>query len=340
LPESAGQEAATVLSRRALQDPGEREASGETMSRLPPLSAIRAFEASARHLNFTKAAEELFVTQSAISRHIRNLEDLLGAELFVRGPRGLALTPAGEQYHYEIAGLFRKLTVATDRVRRTVSGRERLNVHSFTTFAMNWLIPRLRGFQKAHPHIDILLTASNTTAGVDLEQAHAVISVGPGPFERSIRLFPVSLIPVCTPEYCRECLPDRSVESLVDATLLHATAAENNWELWLQRCGGPDLDLGAGLRFDSSAMAYVAATRNMGVAMGNYQFVRNELERGILMAPMPTLLVKSRSFYLSLTTQESPALRHFQDWVQSEVEADNVFPAELSGLPLTVLRED
>lgn len=312
------------------------------MARLPPLAAVRAFEAAARHLSFTKAAEELFVTQSAVSRHIRHLEEWLGTRLFERRHRTLELTAEGEQYRFEIASVFRRLASATERIVRASDGRENLNIHSYTTFAMSWLIPRIANFQKAHPGIELRLTAATRPLGSDREQVHGVISLGPGPFEAAVRLFPVVLIPVCTPAYMQQHLGSRSAAELSRVTLLHSIAAEHNWEIWTQLCGFPEVDLGAGLRFDSSAMAYVAASRGMGVAMAQMEFVREDLAEGRLVAPFPTAVVAKRAYYFSMADRgaRSQALARFRDWLLTEVESQPALPAEIGGSPLRVLSEN
>ena len=310
------------------------------MSKLPPLAAVRAFEAAARHLSFTKAAEELFVTQSAISRHIRRLEDWLGTELFLRRHRALLLTPEGERYRFEVAGVFRRLTSATERIKRSASGTEILNIHSFTTIAMNWLIPRMWRFQEANPDIELRLTAATRPFGQDQEeQVHGIIGTRPDPFEDSVRMFPVALIPVCAPAYCERVLPNRTEEELGRATLLHSIAAEHNWSIWSERAGFFELDMGEGLRFDSSCMTFVAAARGMGVAMAQFEFVRSELDAGTLVAPFPMLVVAKRSYYLSLMKQQSPATKKFKEWVLSEIQAQGPLPTELDGRPLQIVGE-
>lgn len=294
------------------------------MPRLPPLSAIRAFEVSARRLSFTEAAVELHVTQSAVSRHIRHLEDHLGLQLFIRRHRALVLTPEGERYRDELSGIFRRLSRATDLVVRSAAGQELLHVHAYTTFAMYWLIPRLRGFQEAHRGVEVQLTASTQALDIEREQVHAVIRIGAGNFEGSIKLFPVNLIPICSPRTKAKMLGSGSLEDLTKATLLHSLAAANNWPGWLESVGLSDLDTGYGLRFESSAMAYLAAKTDLGVAIGQREFIQDELRQGTLVTPYKHMVVASRAFYLVCLPQyiRMKSLRLFQDWILSEVDAD------------------
>src|SRR6202035_2228187 len=227
--------------------------------------SIRAFEVAARYLSFTAAAEELNVTQSAVSRHIRHLEEHLGTKLFDRHHRSLTLTDAGEVYRAELTDLFRRLAAATGRVVRT--NKSRLHIHSYSTFAMHWLIPRLPDFKEAHPEIDLQLTAFSKPLAAQHELIHAIIRVGAGDFDKTDRLFSVDLLPVCAPALRERAFRSGSIEALSNATLLHSIAANANWPIWAQSVGLSDLDTSKGMRFESSAMAYAAAERGLGVAL-------------------------------------------------------------------------
>lgn len=310
------------------------------MTRLPPLAAVRAFEAAARHVSFTKAAEELFVTQSAISRHIRHLEDWLGVALFVRVHRGLTLTPEGERYRFEIASVFRRLASATERVRRPAPQKEWLNIHSFSTFAMDWLLPRLQRFKQACPGIDLRLTVATRAFQERHEQLHGIIGMRQTPFDTAQLIFPVALIPVCTPEYAAQHLPKGGQAELSMATLLHSIAADMYWDIWSQGVGFAELDLGEGPRFDSSSMAYVAARQHVGIAVAQFEFVKDDLLAGRLVAPFPTVVVsRVRGYYLSMRSPLPPAMGRFRDWLLAEVAAGSGFPDTIAGRPLRVLHE-
>ena len=275
-------------------------------------------------MSFTEAAEELHVTQSAVSRHIRHLEDHLGLQLFIRRHRALVLTPEGERYRDELSGIFRRIARATELVVRSAAGQEMLHIHAYTTFAMYWLIPRIRRFQEAYPGIELQLTASTQALDVEREQVHAVIRIGAGNFEGSTKLFPVNLIPICSPRTKAAMLGSGSLEDLKKATLLHSLAAANNWPGWLESVGLSDLDTGYGLRFESSAMAYLAAKKDLGVAIGQREFIQEDLEQGTLVTPFNDMVIASRAVYLVCLPQyiRMKSLRLFQDWVLSEVDAD------------------
>ncbi len=294
------------------------------MAVLPPLASIRAFEVAARHLSFTKAAEELNVTQSAISRHIRQLEESLGLPLFVRRHRALALTAAGESYQSELGGLFRRMARATDRVLRA-GHNERLHIHSYTTFAMHWLIPRLRRFQEANPGIDFELTVSSRPVDLDKEQVHGVIRTGPGEFEKADRLFPVNLLPICAPAIRDSLAATGEAGSLANATLLHSLAASSNWSIWAECVNSLDIDLSQGFRFESSAMAYLAAEKGLGIALAQREFIRDGLLRGTFVVAIPKLVYAARAHYFARLPRygDLVPLRIFRDWLLSEVEAES-----------------
>jgi LysR family transcriptional regulator, glycine cleavage system transcriptional activator len=266
------------------------------MSSLPPLVSIRAFEVAARYLSFTKAAQELNVTQSAISRHIRLLEDILGQRLFVRKHRSLILTPAGVDYYSELGGLFRRLASATDKVMRKVR-QDRLHIHSYTTFAMYWLIPRLARFQDANTEIDFELTVSSRPVDFEREQVHGVIRTGPGEFEKADRLFPINLLPICAPFRRDGSLQEHSADLLSSAPLLHSVAASLNWSTWMSCVNDNNLRFTPGFRFESSAMAYLAAAKGLGFALGQWEFIQESLAEGALAIAVPKIVYAARAHY-------------------------------------------
>ncbi len=202
------------------------------MPSLPPLSALRAFEAAARHNSFTKAADELCVTQSAVSRHIRYLEDRLSVLLFVRGHRSLTLTPEGQRYFDDLSGLFRQMAWATERLTNK-SKQELLQLHCHTTFADRWLIPRLHKFIERHPEVDLRISASTWVAEPEREQVHALISSSSASSPGADRLFPYTMVPVCTPDYRASTLPSGDPQELEKAVLIHALGAPASWATWL-----------------------------------------------------------------------------------------------------------
>lgn len=290
------------------------------MSRSPPLAALRAFEAAARHRSFTKAGEELFLTQSAISRHVRNIEDYFGVPMFFRSHRAITLTPEGDQYMRELVDAFARIDLATRRVKH--AGRQDiLTVHVYTTFAMQWLIPRLKRFQDTNPEVDVRMTASLQPVDFNHDNIHCAIRTSPNDWGKSVRadkLFDSWLIPVGAPATVAGL---REPRDLRNATLLHSLARIGDWRLWLNAAGAADIDADRGLKFESSAMAYLAAAKGMGIAMAQGFLVQDELRRGSLLKVFPQTVQSDRTYYLLSSPRYlgHPALEVFRDWLLAEL---------------------
>lgn len=291
------------------------------MIKIPPITSIRAFEVAARRLSFTKAAEELHITQSAVSKHIRHLEEWLRVSLFIRKTRSLALTPEGERYQMELSDIFQRMAWATERA---MSGKEVLHLHSYTTFAMHWLIPRMKEFQDNNPEIELQLTASTQPIDTEQEHIHAVIRTMPAGFESSYKLFPVSLIPVCAPTIADRLFRFQGAAGFNQAIFLHSVAARSNWRMWLDGAGFGEFYSSRGLHFESSAMTQLAAEKGLGVAVAQPQFISDALNRGALVTPFEIAVDAKRAYYLSCTIQPSKlrALRRFSEWIMDAVKSD------------------
>ena len=251
---------------------------------LPPLDLIQGFEAAARTLSFTKAAEELFITQSAVSRQIRGLEDHLGVALFERRPRSLALTEKGRILHRAATEFLERLQETTDRLR-TDGGTPHLTVTTTGGFASLWLIPRLRTFTALHPDVDVRISASYKT--VNLERSLVDVAVRyckeeEAP-EGAIHLFGEELFPICSPALQTEGPnPLRALADLEHHALLHMDEARDHmdWDTWLAAQGHGGLKPAASVRFDSYEQMIQAALSGQGVAMGIGRLVSGLIELG------------------------------------------------------------
>jgi LysR family glycine cleavage system transcriptional activator len=293
------------------------------LSRLPPLTALRAFESA-------KAAQELFLTQSAISRHVRNLEILFGVPLFYRDHRAVTLTPDGEAYMREVVEAFAKIDLATRKLR--FSGRQNvLNLQVYSTFAMHWLSPRLGRFQDINPEIDVRLTAS--VAPVDFEHSdiHASIRaiVGrPDDDVRTDKLFDYRLIAVGGPASLSGKWPLRDPRDLRNATLLHSLARPEDWSVWLDAVGAPEVLTDRGMKFESSAMAYLAARQGLGIAIAQSFLVQEELRKGALVQVFPHEVPSERKYYLLSSPRHlgEPALELFRKWLLDELPRGSAAP--------------
>jgi len=306
------------------------------MPSLPPLSALRAFEAAARHNSFTKAADELCVTQSAVSRHIRYLEDRLQVLLFVRGHRSLTLTPEGQRYFDDLSGLFRQMAWATERLTNK-SKQELLQLHCHTTFAHRWLVPRLQKFIERHPEVDLRISASTWVAEPEREQVHALISSSSGSTGGADRLFPYTMVPVCTPEYKEATFPTGSPEELEKAILIHALGAPASWATYLDTCEMDGTRGAREIRLETTTLSISAALNGLGVGIASLPFVRSEIDAGRLVIPLPYIVSLNVAFWYYPVGQSSkmPAVRKFRTWLLEEAAHENRIPDGLTHLRVT-----
>jgi LysR family glycine cleavage system transcriptional activator len=292
--------------------------------RLPPLNAIRAFEAAGRHGSFTFAAEELHVTPGAVSRHVALLEATLGVPLFTRGNREVRLTTAGVQYLASLTDALRRIDTATRRVTEARDGRP-LRVMCSANLATRWLFPRLRAFHAHYPGRHVLLVTSLTSAAAafDSDQADILIRIGTGTWPADLvghRLFASELTPICAPRLLRQNSGLTDPAALQHQTLLVSDMRPEGWERWLSAADLPDLSHFAVQRFESSALAYEAAAEGLGIAMGEIGLVRDDIRKGRLVAPWPISHCPPEGFYLVHQRQAEgmPQLREFRDWLLAD----------------------
>ena len=296
------------------------------MDRLPPLNAIRAFEAAARHLSITLAAEELNVTPGAVSRQIKGLEDALGLQLLRRGHRQIALTRQGSDYYRAVTRALETLREATRRLKRR-GQRQPLKIRAYTTFAMRWLIPRLSGFHAAHPGIEVLLKASLDPVDFRKEDIDGAIRLGDGHWTgaHSYRLVDNILAPVASPVLLKAGARLRRPADLAQHTLLHSIARPDDWARWLEAAGAADkVDARAGMTYESSAMAYAAAVEGQGIAMAQLFLVEKDLADGRLALPFrKTVDMDDYTYYLLTPAhrEETAHMRSFRLWLLEQFGA-------------------
>lgn len=289
-------------------------------ARLPSLNGLRAFEAAARHLSFTLAAQELNVTQTAISHQIRRLEEELGLKLFIRQSRSLALTPKAAEYLPGIRAAFQDLRTATDRLLRKDDDRV-LTISTLTSLAVKWLLPRLSSFQEKHPEIDVRITTSTELVDFRTSNVEAAIRYGQGrwPGLDAEWLMAEHLFPVCSPKLLTGERALRRPEDLEHATLLHTSTTVDDWRLWLTAAGLPaHLSQNRGLTFDLAFMTVQAAIDGLGVAMGHTAYVADDVANGRLVVPF-NVSMPSAGYYF-VTPQDrpvTPKLKLFRDWLKT-----------------------
>jgi LysR family transcriptional regulator, glycine cleavage system transcriptional activator len=300
---------------------------------LPPLDLIQGFEAAARNLSFTKAAEELFITQSAVSRQIRGLEEHLGIALFERRHRALALTGEGRALYRAATDLLERLQEVTNRLRADGAALH-LTVTTTNGFASLWLIPRLRGFTALHPDVDVRISASYKLVALErslVDVAVRLCRTEEAP-EGSVCLFGEELFPICSPALVADGPhPLRGLKDLEHHALLHMEGAGGyfDWNTWLAAEGFADLKPAASHRFDGYDQMISAALSGQGVAMGIGHLVKNLVAEGRLVAPFGKSVFGSRAYYVvrSQLTGARPHVQAFVDWLVQEARAATFSPS-------------
>ena len=287
--------------------------------RLPSLNALRAFEAAQRHGSFTAAAEELFVTHAAISRHIRDLEDWLGVELFRRTGRGVERTEAGERFGHELTPLFDGLAAATRAVMASGETR-RLAVTVEPGFASRWLVPRLGRFNDLHPDIDLIINPETRLVDFRSGEADLGIRYGLGRWEdvEAVKLSDSASFPVCSPKLIadrRELKP----ADLADYYLLHEQR-KHWWADWLAEAGVKGVEDWRGTTFQNH-LAIEAAESGQGFALGDQILCTDSIAEGRLVRPFSLDMKDHGSYFIvrEKGSKESAPARAFRDWLMAEM---------------------
>ncbi len=282
-----------------------------------PLNPLRAFEAAARLLSFTEAAAELSVTQVAISRQVRVLEDYLGVALFTRGPSSIHLTDAGARLYPCVGRALDEISHAAALISRR-NRPDALAIQAYTTFAQHGLIPLLSNFYDQYPGIEVQLSASTQPVDFSHQDIDAAIRSGTGswPDFDSDFLTPIELVPVLSPSLAKT-VDLREPADLARVTLLHSLARPDDWHAWLGAAGLDETARLRGLKFENSAMAYEAAVQGVGCAIGIRALVGRYLASGVLVAPFSITHRMGGGYYLVRPKgrQESPALKAFRTWL-------------------------
>lgn len=285
---------------------------------LPPLNGLRAFEAAARHLSFTRAADELHVTQTAISHQIRKLEEQLGVRLFIRVPGAVHLTPAAETYLAAVHAAFEDLRGATARLRGD-GGRRVLRLSTTPSFATKWLVPRLAAFQEAHPEIAIEISTSMELVDFRRGEVDLAIRYGRGswPGLRATWLLAEDIFPVCAPALRDGPAPLRMPADLARHRLIAVSTYRDEWQLWLTAAGLTPALAERALVFDMPILAIQAAIDGMGVALGHTPLVEADLAAGRLVAPFPMSLPSAAGFYVVApeATADRAEIALLRDWL-------------------------
>ncbi len=292
--------------------------------RLPPLNSLKVFEAAARHLSFTRAAEELFVTQAAVSHQIKALEEFLSLKLFRRRNRSLLLTEEGQSYFLDIKDIFSTLAEATDKVLEK-STKGALTISLPPSFAIQWLVPRLSDFNALEPDIDVRIKAVDLDEGSLTDDVDVAIYYGRGnwPGLRVEKLYQESFIPVCSPKLLLGTRPLNSIRDLRYHTLLHDTSRKE-WKNYAKHYEIEGINVNQGPIFSHSTMVLQAAAHGQGVALGNNVLAKPEIDAGRLVCPFDEELVSKNAFYLVCFEKQADSGRiaTFREWVLAKASSE------------------
>lgn len=297
--------------------------------RLPPLNAIRSFEAAAHHGSFLRAAEELNVTPGAVSRMVKALEEHLDIALFDRQHRAIALTEDGRRYADSLSQALDLVGQATDRLMLSNNANV-LSVCCHPTFAVHWLLPRWARFHQMHPDIQIELKTTLHPEAASSNSYDFIVRVDRNIEPRSEqglvseRVVNVDSFPVCSPDLVRR-IPLDKPEDLRNHVLLHGALRPNDWQRWLEAAGIDNVPCSGGHTFESLTLAYNAAISGAGVAIGVETFVAQDLATGRLIRPFDFVRRSVSGFNMIYDTERHRKyykVRVFRDWLLQEHEED------------------
>ncbi len=285
---------------------------------MPPLNALRSFEAAARLGSFNQAAEELFVTPSAVSHQVKSLEEFLGMPLFRREKRRAFLTPAGERYFSAVEHALDELDVATRRLT-AMPNVSAVNISVAPAYLTRWLFPRIRDFQEQYPDVELRLSANLGEVDFDHSDTDMAVYFGQGDWSDVEALFlqKINLMPVCSPSLLDSSKPLNELNDIFQYTLLRVSTRLGEWEMFLDNM---DLDRSAmnkTMSFTSTSLALSAAIEGAGIALTDSHLVERELEYGQLIAPFDVEVETPNSFYLvhKKGRQLTYSMKAFYEWV-------------------------
>jgi LysR family glycine cleavage system transcriptional activator len=295
---------------------------------LPPLNALRAFEASARHLSLTRAAEELHVTPGALSHQIRGLEEMLGVTLFERRVRSIALTAAGGRLYPGLQAGFMQIREAVTALD-TLGGDRVLVVSTPPGFTAKWLAPRLHRFASAHPQIDVRISSTMSMAnfrsdGVDVALRNLAAGTAAPPDLALEKLIGLSFVPVCSPKLVSEHGRFATPAALLDVPLIHddSRGGMPGWPEWFEAAGVSGADVERGHHFSSADLALDMVIEGAGVFLAHDVLAYDELRTGRLVIPYDFVMASDRAYYFACPKKsERSAVPAFRDWLKTEIAA-------------------
>jgi len=290
--------------------------------KLPPLNALRTFEAASRHSSFTSAAEELCVSQGAISRQVTALEDWLKVQLFTRHARGIELTPKGTSFFRVVSGAFDQVEYGSRQLEQKPDDKT-LRLKVPPTFAIRWLVPKLARFHAFRPDIDVRLTTSHQAVNFNRDDVDACIhsDMQPLPEAHCQRLFGELLLTVCSPDLLKNGPPLRTPADLAQYVMVCSLHRPRDWPTWLSAAGVTAFDGNNGIKLENSALTYQAAIDGLGVVIAQRSFVEEDLRSGRLVAPFDLQVPGDGSYFLAYPVErpKSYGVAAFEAWLLREV---------------------
>lgn len=292
--------------------------------RLPPLNSLKAFEAAARHLSFTKAAEELFVTQAAVSHQIKALEEFLSMKLFLRKNRSLLLTEEGQSYYLDLKDIFHALQDSTERLLAK-GAKGAITVALPPSLAIQWLVPRINDFSQLNPEIDVRIKAVDFDEGFLADDIDVAIYYGKGkwPGLQADKMHTDYLTPVCSPSLFQGEKPLDALDDLRHHQLLHDSSRET-WKNWIRHFQVAGINVDQGPIFSHSMLVLQAAALGQGIALGHSVLVRPELVAGRLICPFEERLESKNAYYLVChqSLADLGKIAAFREWLLTQVKTE------------------
>ena len=306
--------------------------------RFPPMAALRALEAAARHLSYTHAAEELFVTQSAISHQIKHIESLWGIKLFERRGRRIVLTEAGHVLAPVVRDFIRRITATIEEITEKDNSSSALRVTLLQSFAFKWLVPRLGHFKREYPDIDVWISTSDELVLFDSEKADVGIRLGYGNWGNLYEelLLQEYVFPVCSPHFLEEYGMPQKPEDLLNLPLLRRNAVDilQRWRDWFKDADVLVRKMPKGTQFPQTSLAIQAAIDDQGVALARSAHVLDDVKAGRLVRLFPEIKSKSNVayFFICIPGRENePQIAAFRNWIKQEaVQSEKEFEAMLN----------
>lgn len=290
------------------------------MPRRPRLTYLRAFDASARHLSFSLAAQELNLTQAAVSQQIKQLEAALGSSLFLRHHRSLTLSESGKAYYRVVREVLDRLDSVTDQLFPD-TGKTIVTVHSTPSIATLWLAPRLRDFHALHPEIEVHLRTTDILPDRYRDQSNDLEIIrkptDAEPDETMRKLWDAQIVPVCSPQYLAVHEPVQSADQICALDLIHTIGYENDWHRWARVYANPQTKVNSGFSVDGLVISIEAACRGEGVILGRKPLIDDYLQDGRLVEALPDNPGLSTSYFVRLAARARGPhpTRMLADWI-------------------------